>query len=102
MEELRIACRRNPRDLWVVVPSFRPIGSEERLSIGAGQEVVALVAHLEARPQGVEATGEVSAAFLRALAAGAPVSVSYGAQTLGEAAGPPKDMAERFARACNA
>ena len=100
-EELRIACRRNPADLWVAVAGFRPIPSEERLSLGANDEVVALVARPDARPAGVEASGPIPEALLARLETGAAVGVSYGAQTL-RTFGPDPALAARFAAACRA
>ena len=98
-EELRIACRRDPADFWVLAGALTPIGSEERLSLGAGDEVVALVARPELRAQGVEASGPVPAALLARLETGATVGVSYGAQTL-RTTGPDPALAARFAAAC--
>ena len=99
-EELRIACRRNPADFWVRASRLRPIGSEERLSLGADDEVVALVARPDlSRSEWVEASGPVPAALLARLETGAMVGVSYGAQTL-RTTGPNPALAARFAAAC--
>ena len=99
-EELRIACRRNPADLWVLASRLRPIGSEERLSLGADDEVTALVARPDlSRGEGVEASGPIPEALLARLEAGATVGVSYGAQTL-RTTGPDPALAARFALAC--
>jgi hypothetical protein len=98
-EDLRVACRRNPAELWVSAPRLRRIGSEERLSLGAGDQVTALVADLQAQGAGVEATGPVAPEFLAGLRAGGDIAVSYGSQTL-SLSPPQAALAERFAAAC--
>jgi hypothetical protein len=74
------------------------IASEERLSLGAGETVNALVA-VAGETGGVEATGPIFADFLAALTAGGEVGVAYGAQTLRLPA-PPAELAHTFAAAC--
>jgi uncharacterized membrane protein len=97
---IRLFCPAGRGQLLVNLPAFRPIGSEERLSLGSGGEAVALVADPggDARRGGVGAAGAVPA-NLAALLAG-PVSASYGAQTSGPHAPPPPDLARRFVAAC--
>src|SRR5687768_7861782 len=53
---IRLFCAAGKKKLLVNVPSFRAIGSEERLSFGSGGEVVALVAD----PSGDAQRGGVS------------------------------------------
>jgi hypothetical protein len=98
-EDLRVACRRNPADLWVSAPRFSRIGSEDRLSLGAGDKATALVADLQAEGAGVEASGPVAPEFLEALRAGGEIGVSYGSQAL-RLTPPEPATAERFARSC--
>lgn len=89
-------------EMAVRVASFTPVGSEERLSVGAGSTVLTLVARHGANddPQGVRGSGRVSDDFLRALTEGRKVGVNYGAQDLGPLEGPPDEAARRFAAAC--
>ena len=60
---VRLFCPAGRKRLLVNVPSFRPVGSEERLSFGSGGEVVALVADTRGDRQrgGVSGTGDVPA-----------------------------------------
>ncbi len=97
---LRLFCPAGGGQLLVNVPAFRPIGSEERLSIGSGGEAVALVADSrgDAQRGGVTGEGPVPA-NLAALLSGA-VSASYGAQVSGPHAAPPAGSARDFAAAC--
>jgi uncharacterized membrane protein len=97
---MRLFCASGKNRLLVNVPAFRPIGSEERMSFGSGGEVVALVADPRGDPRrgGVSGTGEIPAR-LSLLIAG-PLSVSYGAQTSGPHASPPRDSARSFVAAC--
>ncbi|MBA2466703.1 MAG: hypothetical protein H0V46_03760 [Sphingomonas sp.] len=97
---VRIFCPAGAKQLVVNLPSFRPIGSEERMSFGSGGEAHALVADSrgDAQRGGVTGTGPVPA-NLGQLIAGA-VSVSYGAQSSGPHPAPPNDLAAAFAGAC--
>ncbi len=98
---IRLFCAAGANQLLVNVPSFRPIGSEERLSFGSGGEAAALVADPrgDARRGGVSAMGEVPD-NLAALVSG-PIAASYGAQTSGPHASPPGNLARAFAAACS-
>lgn len=69
--------------LRIVVPGFRPIGSEDRLSIGAGGEAFALVADLAAPGPGVSASGAADPDLLDRLARGEALSAMYGQQSVG-------------------
>lgn len=97
---VRLFCAARANRLLVNVPSFRPIGSEERLSFGSGGEAVALVADPRGDRQrgGVSATGAVPANLGRLLAA--PISASYGAQSSGPHPVPPGELVARFVTAC--
>ena len=97
---MRLFCPAARNQLLVNVPSFRPIGSEERLSFGSGGEVVALVADPrgDAQRGGVSGSGAVPG-NLAALVSG-PVSASYGAQSSGPHPVPPGQLARAFLRAC--
>lgn len=98
---IRLICPAGGGRLLVNVPSFRPIGSEERLSVGSGEDVVALVADT----RGDSDRGGVSGAAatpdnLEALVAG-PISASYGAQTSGPHQAVPSQLVETFVAACS-
>lgn len=99
---IRLFCPAGKGQLLVNVPTFRPIGSEERLSFGGGGEAHALVADArgDAQRGGVSGTSAVPA-NLATLVAG-PVSASYGAQTSGPHPAPPQNMARAFVAACSA
>ena len=97
---MRLFCPTARNELLVNVPSFKPIGSEERLSFGSGGEVAALVADPsgDAQRGGVSGSGAVPG-NLAALVSG-PVSASYGAQSSGPHPPPPGELARAFVRAC--
>lgn len=97
---IRLFCPAVGKRLLVNVPGFRPIASEERLSVGSGGAAVALVADPrgDGRRGGVTGSGDVPA-NLAALIAG-PVAVNYGAQDSGPHPAPPADLARSFAAAC--
>ena len=95
---MRLSCPAGRDRLVVHVPGFRPIGSEERLSLGSGGEVVALVADPRSRGRGVTATGSASTE-LPALVGG-PISATYGAQTSGPHPAPSRNHARAFVAAC--
>ena len=99
-ERLRIACRRQPAELYVVAPVFRQIGSEERLTLGAGDALATLVV-AQNTPRGapMAASGTLTEIFIEAVAAGRPIGASYGASQIAPHA-PPSELAARFADAC--
>lgn len=89
-ERLQLACR-DDGSLHITVPGFEPIASEERLTIGAGDEAFTHVADLEASGPGVTGGGALDADLIARLARGEPVRAVYGAQSVGplQAAQPP-------------
>jgi uncharacterized membrane protein len=99
---VRLSCSAGGKSLLVNIPGFRPIGSEERLSVGSGDEATALVADPRGDGErgGVSASGSVPdnlAVILKG-----PVSASYGAQTSGPHPAPPPEAARDFVKACTA
>jgi uncharacterized membrane protein len=97
---MRLFCPAGGKTLLVNVPNFRPIGSEERLSVGSGGAVAALVADPrgDRRRGGVSGSGAVPADLAQILAG--PVSASYGAQVSGPNSPPPPEFARAFLSAC--
>lgn len=97
---IRLFCPAGGKRLVVNVPGFRPIGSEERLSVGSGGEAAALVADSRGDRQrgGVTGTGEVPEALAAMI--GGPVSASYGAQRSGPHPAPPRALSSAFVSAC--
>ena len=93
-----LACRKD-RGLLAVVPGFTQIGSEDRLTLGLGDEPVVLVANppRQGNP-GVTAEGAAPPAGL--IEAARDVSAVYGAQKLGPLAAPPEALREMLAKAC--
>ncbi len=81
---LLLDCLATPRPmLQATVAGFEKIGSEDRLTVGAGNEAFALVADLSAPGPGVVASGAVDRDLLRRIADGQPVRAVYGAQSVG-------------------
>lgn len=97
-------CPRGSGELLVNVPAFRPVASEERMSLGSGGTVVALVADTagDARRGGVTGRGPVPAELETILAGAEGIGVNYGAQNGGPYPRPPAGLARRFAAACRA
>ena len=81
---LHLFCR-TPGTLVIYAPGFEPIGSEDRLTMGAGDDAFAFVADLEAPGPGVTAGGVAEADLFARMARGEPVSAIYGRQTVGPA-----------------
>lgn len=98
---LRIACRRNPAELHVEAPAFSRINSEERLTLGAGDELAVLAAS-PGTPDGapVSAAGSIPGAFVDALESGLPIGAAYGASYLRDLPPLPARERRRFAAAC--
>jgi hypothetical protein len=75
-----LVCRTDGSGLHAATDRFKPVMSEERFTIGAGNEAFTLVANLAAnRAQGVEASGEIPPGFIERVETGQPVSFNYGA-----------------------
>lgn len=99
-ERLQLSCRDDPAALHIVVPGFTPVASEDRLTIGAGDEAFAHVADLEASAPGVVGGGPIDAGLMDRLGRGEPVQAVYGAQNVGPlSAARPEDLAA-FAQRC--
>ncbi|HYG25677.1 MAG TPA: hypothetical protein VD906_02105 [Caulobacteraceae bacterium] len=99
-EILRIACLREV-GLWVQTPRFKHVASEERMSVGAGDVVVTLVA--TGSPAGnppVRGEGPIDPAFVRAVGEGRKIAVNYGYQNIGPFEGPPEERAKNFQAGC--
>lgn len=97
---VRLFCAADAKQLIVNVPAFRPIGSEERMSFGSGDDAHVLVADPrgDAQRGGVTGRGAVPGNLV-ALISG-PVSVSYGAQNSGPHSAPPANLVASFVGAC--
>jgi len=97
---IRLVCPSGLGRLLVNVPAFGPVASEERLSLGSGGEVVALVAEArgDRRRGGVSATGAVPGNLAALI--GGPLSASYGAQSSGPHPAPPQALSRAFVAAC--
>ncbi|QNM81820.1 hypothetical protein H8M03_07045 [Sphingomonas sabuli] len=88
--------------LLVNVNAFRPVGSEERMTIGSGGTAVTLVADPagDANRGGVSGTGPVPAELAAILTAPRGVSVNYGSQDVGPLPPVPADTARNFVTGC--
>jgi uncharacterized membrane protein len=97
---VRLFCPAGQDRILVNVPAFRPIGSEERLTLGSGRTAEAFVADTrgDRLRGGVSGTGAVPG-NLGALIGG-PVEVSYGTQRSGPHPAPPRALARAFLAAC--
>ncbi|MGX7896930.1 hypothetical protein [Tsuneonella sp. HG222] len=93
-----------PREggLLVNVNSFRPVGSEERMTLGSGGTVVTLVADPagDALRGGVSGTGPVPTDLAAILTGADGVAVNYGAQNLGVLPSVPRNLADNFVAGC--
>lgn len=89
-----------PDGLRIVVPGFRPIGSEDRLSIGTDGEAFALVADLAAPGPGVTASGAPDPDLLNRLARGEALYALYGQQSAGPLAAASPAKLQAVVSAC--
>jgi uncharacterized membrane protein len=97
---LRIICPAGGGRIAVNVPSFQPIGSEERLSFGSGGEVVALVADTNGDKARGGVTGEGAVPDELGDILAGPVSANYGSQVSGPHPSLPPEMAAAELQAC--
>ncbi len=98
----RFACLNDGRVFQAQGFALNPIGSEERLTVGAGDEAHALVADPGAPVAGVLGAGSIPPVLLEAIEAGGPLSLSYGAQTLGPLESPGLVDRAAFVSGCRA
>lgn len=99
VERLRLVCGPGDR-LGIAVPGFRPIASEDRLTLGAGDEAFAHVADLSAPGPGVSGGGPVDRDLVDRLARGQPLRAVYGAQTVGPLTAARPDALSAFTERC--
>lgn len=99
-EARRFALTCAAGDLHVRAPGLERIGSEDRLTLGAGDEAFALVADLTSPEAGVVASGPVPADFLARLARGEAIGLVYGAQRIGPLPAPEAAVVGPFVAAC--
>ncbi|MFN4287108.1 MAG: hypothetical protein ACK4E3_01255 [Brevundimonas sp.] len=98
---IRLTCLSGPARIQVVGERFEPIASEDRMSVGVGDEVYAFVADLESsRSSGVLANGDAPDDLLQRLEAGGEIGLSYGAQSEGPVPGLTGELAANFVAAC--
>ena len=96
-----LACMRDPAGLRVESDRFQPVMSEDRFTIGAGDEASAMAANLEAeRERGVEASGDIPADLLDRIEAGGEIAFNYGAQNLGPFPAVPEADRDAFLAEC--
>lgn len=99
---VRFWCTRSDGMLRVQGHALTSIPSEDRLTVGAGDEAHALTADLASRAVGVTAGGPIPPAWLDAVEAGGRLSLSYGAQTLGPLDAVPAAERAAFTAGCRA
>jgi uncharacterized membrane protein len=97
---IRLLCPASGNSFLVNVPSFKPIGSEERLSFGSGGNVITLVADPrgDARHGGVTGSGSLPD-DIKGLLEG-PITATYGIQTSGPHPPLPTELHRQFVTAC--
>ncbi|HYD28318.1 hypothetical protein [Brevundimonas sp.] len=99
-ERLQLACRDGDPAFQITVPGFEPIGSEDRLTLGAGDEAFAHVADLAAPGPGVTGGGPIDSDLIARLARGEPVRAVYGAQSVGPLQAARPDALAAFTERC--
>ena len=96
-----VACTRDPAGLRAESDRFERVMSEDRFTVGAGDEAYALAADLEAgRERGVEASGDIPADLLDRIEAGEEIAFNYGAQNLGPFPAVPEADRDAFLAEC--
>jgi hypothetical protein len=95
-----MTCSGRPRQLSVAIPSFTPIGSEDRLALELGSEPVTVVADLGSKAQGVTAAAPLPENLGGLLEGAAHIGALYGTQQSGPHPPPSKAQIEAFQKAC--
>jgi hypothetical protein len=100
-ERLRIACRRNPTDLFVSAPRLHGVPREERLTLGLGSNYFTLAVQQDLQPEAaVEASGSLTRQAVEALGDAGDIGVAYGQQSVGPFPVASLELRHRFAGAC--
>lgn len=88
--------------LSVGVDAFHVVPSEERMSLGAGEDVTVLVVAVTGSPPPSRVVGVAPLAGdpARILASARPLHVNYGYQNAGPVAAPAQGLADEFLTAC--
>ena len=99
---ITLFCPAGGDELVVNVPGFRPVGSEERMTFGAGPAVATLVADPagDAARGGVTGRGPVPPELPAILAGREGIAVNYGSQNAGPFGAPPEDAAAALLEGC--
>jgi ketosteroid isomerase-like protein len=97
---LALSCLLDAKELEVRVHGFVPVPSEDRLTVGAGDELLSLTTRKGAAA-GVAGRGRLTAQFTTALRAGARIGASYGSQNLAPLPAAPRKILEAFGQACD-
>lgn len=100
---MSVACLADPGRLVVNVPTFSPIGSEDRFAFGVGQEPVTLVAdptRQQARP-GVTGEAPIPDNFASLLRGADRLTALYGTQQIGPHMPPPAELSAMLGTACD-
>ena len=97
---MRLGCMAEAREMLINVPSFRPVGSEERMTFGAGGTAETFVADPggDRARGGVSATGPVPDNLEQLLSGG--MSANYGSQNSGPHPPLTAAMLRKFVEAC--
>lgn len=97
---LALSCRDGR--LSVTVDAFHVVASEERMSLGAGETVTALVVGVTGAPAPSVVTGVAPLAGGPSLilSSGEPLGVNYGYQNAGPITSAPHDQVAAFLQAC--
>jgi hypothetical protein len=96
---LQMTCLRNPARLIVWATGFKVIESEDRFTLGLGDEPVTLVADLRKR-DGVTADAPVPEKLRELLQEAKQISARYGNQQVGPVAAPQPPLVRTFTEAC--
>jgi hypothetical protein len=100
-EVLRLVCPPEG-GMKVYAVRFKPVDSEERMTVGAGDVAVTMVATNAAtrNPPAVQASAPVDLAMLEAVEAGGKIAANYGYQNAGPYDAPPPEVAKAFTGGC--
>lgn len=97
---MSLACRAGSGTLAARIPAFRPIASEDRLSLALGAKTVTLAADPAGSEAGLVARGAMPADLAGDLENAKRIFALYGAQRSGPHPAPPQQLGEAFASTC--
>ena len=101
---LGLSCVRGARQVTVILPQIKPVGTDDRLTLSLDRDVFPFVVKRQSLKDGkvVEAAATTTPLLLKAIETAATLRGSYAGKAIGPYPAPPASMTRSFNAACGA